>query len=132
MRARIVRTRSEPSLPTSLRLATCANVRCGIGIAHSSLSCGKERLRGAARRAPAATRVASCPAASTDACSGSGGLAVLVRDGRAPLVLARPVIRLGHGDASVAGSPERGRFRSAHAALELLLDARGVEPSGGE
>src|SRR6266576_7309226 len=66
------RTRSEPSLPTSRRLISCICVRCGIGIASpSSQSCGK------ARATSTWVRCASCPAASTDAVLGSGGLAVL-------------------------------------------------------
>src|SRR5512133_2030567 len=73
--ARIVlssRTRSEPSLPTSRRLISCICGRCGIGIASpSSPTCGK------ARATSPWVRCASCPAASTDAVIGSGGLAVL-------------------------------------------------------
>src|SRR2546426_3252434 len=66
------RTRSEPSLPTSRRLISCICVRCGIGIASpSSQTCGK------ARATSTWVRCASCPAASTDAVVGSGGLAVL-------------------------------------------------------
>src|SRR5512133_1351062 len=75
------RTRSEPSLPTSLRLISCICVRCGIGIASpSSQTCGK------ARATSTWVRCASCPAASTDAVVGSGGLAVLSAANRSPAV----------------------------------------------
>src|SRR5439155_22918596 len=51
---------------------SCIWVRCGIGIASpSSQTCGK------ARATSTWVRCASCPAASTDAVIGSGGLAVL-------------------------------------------------------
>src|SRR6266576_1008169 len=70
--ARSSRALSEPSLPTSRRLISCICVRCGMGIASpSSQTCGK------ARATSTWVRCASCPAASTDAVVGSGGLAVL-------------------------------------------------------
>src|SRR3989454_3422825 len=75
------RTRSEPSLPTSRRLISCICVRCGIGIASpSSQTCGT------ARATSTWVRCASCPAASTDAVVGSGGLAVLRAADRSPAV----------------------------------------------
>src|SRR6266508_2418226 len=74
---------SAPSLPTRRRLMTCIWVRCGIGIAASPSfrSCGSARSRSQA------TRSRPCPAASSDAGAGSGGLARLIRNGRAPGVL---------------------------------------------
>src|SRR6185503_12644272 len=59
---------------------TCNCVRCGIGIASPSFQiCGKVR-----EDATRAGLFASCPAASTDAGIGSGGLAVLCAEDRAP------------------------------------------------
>src|SRR4051812_1918089 len=86
---RIVRSsriRSEPSLPTSRRLINCICVRCGIGIAsRSPQSCGK------VREAVTRVRFAPCPAASTDAVVGSGGLAVLrAADGSPAMHVAEP------------------------------------------
>ena len=56
MSARMVATRSDPSFPTRRRFATSANVRCGIGIASSFRSCGKEHAGGSRRPTDARPR----------------------------------------------------------------------------
>ncbi len=97
----------------------------GHGHRGDSPSCRAGGARAAGALA-APGRVASCPAASSDARAGSGGLAVLVRDGRAPGGLAA---RTGCPSHRTDKGKANRRPRQA-AAISPALSLAGAYASG--
>ncbi len=101
--ARIATTRALPCFPTRRRLATSANVRCGMGIAHLLPT----RAGGARARRPTGRGARHRPA-SPDARSGSGRSAVLSQHVSAPGVHRRDSVSGRRQSGSVSDSRSLG------------------------